>query len=85
MHSKYYLTRVTWNETHSVTNEDGTEGIEEYKTYLIGGSVVGVPEFRYGRTPFASWGVTPRETHSVDLFVEDVWEDASTYFDTITG
>lgn len=79
VNSYFYLTRVTWNETRLA--ESGEE--EEYKTYLIGGTLLGVPQFTYGRTPFASWGVTALYPDNMDLYVEDV--DGETYFDAVTG
>lgn len=37
--STFYLARLTWNETR----QDGEDDAEEYKTYLIGATLVGVP------------------------------------------
>ena len=73
----FYLTRLTWNET-----QIGEEGEQEYKTYLIGASLVGVPQFLYARTPKASWGVTALFPDTMDLFVEDVHQDS--YLDSVS-
>ena len=64
--------------------ENGEEVLEEYKTYLIGPSLVGVPQFLIGRSPFASWGVTMMLPDATDLFVETVSEDGSKFFDSHT-
>ena len=40
LNSYFYLTRVTWNETREVIEG---EGDAEYKTYLIGATMIGVP------------------------------------------
>ena len=58
---------------------------EEYKTYLIGGTIIGLPAFLYGRSPFAAWGVTALNPDVIDLFVEDINEKDDTYFDAQTG
>ena len=66
--------------------EDGVSEVEEeYKTYLIGGSLVGLPSITYGRSPFASWGVTGLIPDVMDLFIEDVKEEQGLYFDALTG
>lgn len=66
MLSTWYLTRLSWN----ATDETG----EEYKTYIIGGSFVGVPSFTYARSPFAAIGATALNPDIMDMFVEDVKE-----------
>ena len=86
VNSYFYLTRLTWNETR--TGEEAVEKksvnseVEEqqqqedpdleYKTYLIGATLVGLPVFSYGRSPYASWGVTALYPDVMDLFIEDV-------------
>lgn len=77
----FYLTRLSWNETR-LNPQEGEDA--EYKTYLIGASHVGVPQFLYGRSPFASWGITAASPDAMDLFVEDVDETKGTYFDVIS-
>ena len=72
--SHFYLTRLTWNET----NSDG----EEYKTYMIGATFVGVPQFLYARTPEAAWGVTAIFPDAMDLYVEQV--EGNKFFDSET-
>ena len=46
--------------------------------------MIGVPQFMYARTPYASWGVTALYPDVMDLFVEDVEEESGTYFDAVT-
>lgn len=82
MHSWFYLTRITWNETIPATED--TEA-SEYKTYLIGGTFIGLPMFLYGRSPFAAWGITALNPDVMDLFVEEINEKDGTYFDAKTG
>ena len=41
VNSYFYLTRVTWNETREVV--EGGEEDAEYKTYMIGATMIGVP------------------------------------------
>lgn len=86
VNSYFYLTRLTWNETKELQagatlaeDEDA-----EYKTYLIGASLVGLPVISYGRSPFASWGISALYPDVIDLFVEDVKDD-SFYFDAVSG
>lgn len=79
--SYFYLTRISWNETR-LAEETGEE--EEYKTYLIGGTLIGVPQFMYGRTPFASWGVTALYPDVMDLYVENI-RDETHYLDAVSG
>lgn len=57
---------------------------EEYKTYIVGGTIIGIPGFLYGRSPFASWGVTALNPDVVDLYIEDISEDGTQYYDAIT-
>jgi len=83
VNSFFYLTRVTWNETRSGEVADGVDA--EYKTYLIGGTALGVPQFLYARTPQVAWGVTALYPDNMDLFVEEIDEQAGTYFDALTG
>ena len=63
----WYLTRLSWTETDKTTGED-------YKTYIMGGSFVGIPAFTYGRTPFSAYGGTALNPDVMDMFVEDVKE-----------
>lgn len=79
VNSYFYLTRVNWNETRPT--ETGEE--EVYKTYLVGATLLGVPQFLHGRTPFASWGGTALYPDNMDLYVEDVTDE--TFFDAVTG
>ena len=65
MTSFFYLTRISWNETDPKTGES-------YKTFISGGTYVGMPAFIYARTPFASYGSTAINPDVMDLFVEDV-------------
>ena len=62
INSIWYLTRLSWNETDSSG--------EEYKTYMLGGSIVGMPFFTYARTPFAAIGATALNPDITDVFVE---------------
>ena len=68
MNSIWYLTRLSWNETESSTGE-------EYRTYMLGGSIVGMPFFTYARTPFGAIGATALNPDITDVFVEDVKGD----------
>lgn len=83
VNSYFYLTRLTWNETKDepqlVEGEDS-----EYKTYLIGASLVGLPVISFGRSPFASWGTSALYPDVMDLFIEDVAEDGR-YLDAVSG
>ena len=65
VNSIWYLTRLSWNETDSSTGE-------EYQTYMLGGSIVGMPFFTYARTPFGGIGATALNPDITDVFVEDV-------------
>ena len=76
--SNWHLTRVRWNETDP-------ESGEEYRTHVVGQSVVGTPSFSYFRTPFASFGITSLCPDIMDIFAEVVSEDGSQYFDPIDG
>ena len=67
MLSTWYLTRISWNATDEATGE-------EYKTYISGGSYVGIPDFTYKRGPFGTYGATALNPDVMDLFVEDVKE-----------
>ena len=67
MLSTWYLTRLSWNATDEATGE-------EYKTYMIGGSVPGLIFFTHMRSPFASFGVTASNPDVMDIFVESVKE-----------
>ena len=78
MNGYFHLSRISWNETAS-------DSTEEYKTYMVGAAIVGMPQFLYGRTPFASWGVTALNPDVTDLWVEEINEDDGTYFDALTG
>ena len=63
--SGWYLTRLSWKETDRETGE-------KYDTYMLGGSIVGMPFFTYARTPYMGFGVTALNPDIKDMFVEDV-------------
>ena len=50
----------------------------------MGATGVGSPQFVYGRSHYASWGVTPGNHDAADVFVEEVDEEKGTYFDVMT-
>ena len=83
MLSSFYLVRLTWNEARTDEPAEGED--KEYKTYLIGATMVGIPQFLYGRSPFASWGITSAYPDATDLFVEDIDLNNDTYLDALTG
>ena len=83
MLSSFYLVRLTWNETRTDEPAEGED--KEYKTYLIGATMIGIPQFLYGRSPFASWGITSAYPDATDLFVEDIDLNNDTYLDALTG
>ena len=84
VNSQFYLTRLTWNETKTIDSNEDKDADLEYKTYLVGATLVGVPVFSYGRSPYASWGVTALYPDVMDLFIEDVKEDGM-YLDAVSG
>jgi len=61
--SLWYITRVSWNETDSITGES-------YRTFLTGGTLVGTPAFTHARSPLGAMGVTALNPDVTDLFVE---------------
>ena len=86
MLSSFYLVRLTWNETRTDVPVEGEEvNSSEYKTYLIGATMVGIPQFLYGRSPYATWGITSAYPDAMDLFVEDIDTASDTYLSAVTG
>jgi acyl-homoserine lactone acylase PvdQ len=65
MLSTFYLTRLSWNRTEEVDGE-----LQSYRTYIVGGSLVGYPMMIYGRTPHIALGGTALAPHNADIFVE---------------
>ena len=65
INSVWYLTRLSWNEIDPATGE-------KYDTYMLGGSIVGMPFFTYARSPFGAIGATALNPDMADMFVEDV-------------
>lgn len=59
----WYATRISWTEGNS-------------KTYIAGGSNVGIPLFTYQVTPTYASGVTALNPDVLDLFVEEVKDDS---------
>ncbi len=64
---------MTWNETHLESPEGPLDDPID-KSYLIGATLIGVPQFMFARTPFVSWGITALYPDVMDLFVEEVDE-----------
>jgi hypothetical protein len=56
----------------AILNETDSSTGEEYQTYMLGGSIVGMPFFTYARTPFGGIGATALNPDITDVFVEDV-------------
>jgi hypothetical protein len=59
----WYATRLSWNFQH--------EGKTE-RTFIAGGSNIGIPLFTYQVTPIAASGVTSLNPDVLDLYVEEV-------------
>ena len=51
LQSTWYLTRLRWNTTDSVTGE-------EFRATVVAGSVVGTTILTHGRSDYMAWGVT---------------------------
>jgi penicillin amidase len=60
LQSMWYLSGLTWK---GEDNED---------LYIVGGSVVGIPMFSYGRSKGYAWGPTALNPDNSDLYVEKV-------------
>lgn len=67
LQSMWYLTAVSWKQSY---DEDSTEG-----GYVVGGSVIGLPVFSYGRSKYYAWGATALNPDIQDLFVERIEGD----------
>lgn len=50
LQSMWYLTAVSWKKSYDEDYQDGG--------YVVGGSVVGLPVFSYGRSKHYAWGAT---------------------------
>lgn len=59
----WYATRISWTENNT-------------KTYIAGGSNVGMPLFTYQVTPTYASGVTALNPDVLDLFVEHIKDDS---------
>lgn len=74
----WYLAGLTWK------NQSRSEHVDihpdDNDLYIIGGSVVGIPMFSYGRSSGYAWGPTALNPDNTDLFVERI-ENGKYYFD----
>jgi acyl-homoserine lactone acylase PvdQ len=62
----WYLTGLAWKDWNS-TEEGG-----DPDRYIVGGSVVGIPLFTYGRSSAYAWGPTALNPDNTDLYVEKI-------------
>lgn len=68
MLSTWYMTRLRWNVTNSLTGET-------FRTSVIGASLIGSPIMTHGRSPFVAWGVTAINPDVTDIYVEFIRVD----------
>ncbi len=70
----WYLVGLTWKDSNStLPGGDPTR-------FIVGGSVVGIPLFTYGRSQSYAWGPTAVNPDNSDLFVEKISDDGKQYF-----
>ena len=63
----WYATRLSWTYDNSGKPE---------RTFVAGGSNIGIPLFTYQITPFSASGVTSLNPDVLDLYVEEVAGDS---------
>jgi acyl-homoserine lactone acylase PvdQ len=66
MNGFWYATRLSWDYE--------VDGRQE-RTFVAGGSNIGIPLFTYLLTPFAASGVTSLNPDILDLYVDEVKDD----------
>ena len=54
-------------------------GLRWEDNYMVGGSMMGMPVFSYGRTKYFTWGATAVNPDNSDLFVEKISGDKYFY------
>jgi len=73
LQSMWYLAGLTWKSDSKQGNEP-----DDNELFIVGGTVVGIPMFSYGRSSGYSWGPTALNPDNSDLFVERV--EGNKYF-----
>ena len=74
LQSMWYLVGLKWKDQNStLPGEDPTR-------FVVGGSVIGIPLFTYGRSQSYAWGPTAANPDNSDLFVEKISDDGKKYF-----